>query len=58
MLNKQAKVWLGAWCYARIRCGFPVKKSISVRIRYRSGGLWAFQDAVRVRCGGGGAVLS
>jgi hypothetical protein len=33
-----------AWCrvlskQARIRCGFPVKKSISVRIRYKSGGL-------------------
>jgi hypothetical protein len=26
-------------CQARIRCGFPVKKSISVRIRYKSGGL-------------------
>ena len=29
---------LGVGCYARIKCGFPVKKSISVRIRYRSGG--------------------
>jgi hypothetical protein len=38
VLNKQARVWLGAWCYARIRCGFPVKKSISVRTKYRSGG--------------------
>jgi hypothetical protein len=27
VLNKQARVWLGAWCYARIRCGFPVDKA-------------------------------
>jgi hypothetical protein len=43
-------------CQARIRCGFPVKKSISVRIRYRSGGLAVGSSgcgAVRVRwrCG-------
>jgi hypothetical protein len=41
--GKQKAVW-GGWCLvwvlqARIRCGFPVKKSISVRIRYKSGGL-------------------
>jgi hypothetical protein len=46
-----------AWCrvlskQARIRCGFPVKKSISVRIRYKSGGLAMGSSgcgAVRVR---------
>jgi hypothetical protein len=40
-------------CQARIRCGFPVKKSISVRIRYKSGGLAVGSSgcgAVRVRC--------
>jgi hypothetical protein len=39
-------------CQARIRCGFPVKKSISVRIRYKSGGLAVGSSgcgAVRVR---------
>jgi hypothetical protein len=40
-------------CQARIRCGFPVKKSISVRIRYKSGGL-----AVGSSGCGAGAVLN
>jgi hypothetical protein len=37
-----ASAWCPVWVLskqARIRCGFPVKKSISVRIRYKSGGL-------------------
>jgi len=37
---------------ARIRCGFPVKKSFSVGIKYRSGGL-----AVGISGCGAGSVL-
>jgi hypothetical protein len=44
---------LGVGCYARIRCGFPVKKSISVKTTYRSGGL-----AVSISGCGAGAVPS
>jgi hypothetical protein len=54
-----ASAWCPVWVLskqARIRCGFPVKKSISVRIRYKSGGLAVGSSgcgAVRVRwrCG-------
>ena len=53
VLNKQVRVWLGVRCYARIRCGFPVKKSISVRTKYRSGG-----RAVGISGCGAGAVPS
>jgi hypothetical protein len=51
-----ASAWCPVWVLskqARIRCGFPVKKSISVRIRYKSGGLAVGSSgcgAVRVRC--------
>ena len=42
------------WCYARIRCGFPVKKVRKLFCRNKNtdwaGGLWALQDAVRVLC--------
>jgi hypothetical protein len=50
-----ASAWCPVWVLskqARIRCGFPVKKSISVRIRYKSGGLAVGSSgcgAVRVR---------
>jgi len=39
-------------CYARIRCGFPVKKGISVGIRYQAvrAGCGHFRMRVRVRC--------
>ncbi len=27
VLSKQVRVWLGAGCYARIRCGFPIGRA-------------------------------
>jgi hypothetical protein len=41
--------WCG--CYARIRCGFPVKKSISVKTTYRSGGAGCGQFRMLCGCG-------
>ena len=52
VLSKQAKVWLCVGCYARIRCGFPVKKGFSVGTTYRSGGraVGILRFVVLVRC--------
>jgi hypothetical protein len=47
---------LGVGCYARIRCGFPVKKGISVRIRIQVGR--AGCGHFRVRCGCGAEQTS
>jgi hypothetical protein len=50
VLCKQAKVWLGAWFGAKqgIRCGFPVKKGISVGTRIQVGRAGCGQ--FRMRC--------
>jgi len=53
VLSKQARVWLGVGCYARIRCGFPVDKAFLWEQEYRSGGL-----AVGISGCGAGAVPS
>jgi hypothetical protein len=60
----QAKVWckvfgvlFGVSKQARIRCGFPVKKSISVRTRIQVGRAGCGQFRVRC-CAGAVAVLN
>ena len=53
VLSKIDKQRFDAWCCARIRCGFPVKKGFSVGIRIQVGRAGCGQFRMLCGCGGG-----